>query len=66
VNNGEVKKEMVYATIGGNYYNHVSDYLFAPFYGYPWYGQNNYPNYGQNNFSPWYNGYGSYGYPNYW
>jgi hypothetical protein len=49
---------MVYATIGGNYYNHVSDFLFAPSYGYP--------NYGQNNFSPWYNGYGSYGYPYYW
>jgi hypothetical protein len=51
---------MVYATIGSNYYGHVSDYLFAP-----WYGPNNYPYYGQNNFSPWY-GYGSYGYPNYW
>ena len=31
---------MVYATIGGNYYGHVSDYLFAPSYGYPWNGQN--------------------------
>jgi hypothetical protein len=57
---------MVYATIGGNYYGHVSDYLFAPYYGYPWYGQNGYPNMGQNSFSPWYNGYGSYGNPNYW
>jgi len=55
---------MVYATIGGNYYGHVADYLFAPTYGNPWYGQNNNPYYRQNN--PWYNGYGTYGYPNYW
>ena len=48
---------MVYATINGNHYNHVADFLFAPSYGYPYYGQNN--------SWPWY-GYGSYGYPNYW
>ena len=29
---------MSYVIIGGNYYDHISDYLFAPSYGYMSYG----------------------------
>jgi hypothetical protein len=50
---------MSYVVIGGNYYGHISDYLFAPSYGYGY----SYPYY-EGNYSPWY-GYDSYGYPYY-
>jgi hypothetical protein len=44
---------MSHVVIGGNYYGHLADYLFAPYgYGYPYFG-------GNYN-SPWY------GYPYYW
>ena len=53
---------MTYATIGGNYYGHVADYLFPSSHGYMPY---SYPYYGTNSSWPWY-GYGSYGYPYCW
>jgi hypothetical protein len=61
---------MSHVIIGGNYYDHITDYLFAPTYGYncgyPSYGYNygSYPYYGWNYYWPWY-GYGSYEYPYY-
>jgi hypothetical protein len=54
---------MSYVVIGGNYYGHIADYLFAPSYAYS-YGSYGYPHFGDNYYSPWY-GYGSYEYPYY-
>ena len=49
---------MPHVIIGGSYYEHIADYLFAPSYDYS-YGPYGYPYYGWNYTWPWY-GYGSY------
>jgi len=60
---------MSYVIIGGNYYEHIAEYLFGPWYSYPsygyMYGSYSYPYYGWNYYWPWY-GYGSYSYQYYW